>query len=240
MEHTRLGYWIEEAGDVTPRPPLDEDRDADVLIVGGGYTGMWTAWHAPRLAPEARIVILEAEPVCGRGPSGRNGGFVEGMWTHMASMRDRWGAAPALAAGGAPEEAALRVGAFCTGEDGVDAWYRQAGYLEVSTAPAQDDTGHDAVDACRELGVPDKLRLVSAVDVRAHCDSPEFRAGVTEPLGATVQPARLALGLRRRLLEEGVEIYESSAVARFRESPDGAEAIATPGARRRAPRAARA
>ena len=99
MEHTRLGYWIEEAGDVTSRPPLSEDRDADVLIVGGGYTGMWTAWHAHALAPEARIVILESEPVCGRGPSGRNGGFVEGMWTHMASMRDRWGAAPALAVG---------------------------------------------------------------------------------------------------------------------------------------------
>ncbi len=236
MKHTRLGYWIEEAGDVTPRPPLDTDRDADILIVGGGYTGMWTAWHARRLDPDARIVILESEPVCGRGPSGRNGGFVEGMWTHMASMRDRWGAAPALAVGVAAEEAALRVGAFCTGEEGVDAWYRQAGYLEVSTAPAQDDTGHAAVDACRELGVADKLRLVSAEDVRTHCDSPEFRAGVIEPLGATVQPARLALGLRDRLLADGVEIYESSAVARFREADDGVQATTTTGARVRAPR----
>ena len=51
MIHTRLGYWVEEAGDVTPRPPLDEDRDVDVLVVGGGYTGMWTAWHARKLAP---------------------------------------------------------------------------------------------------------------------------------------------------------------------------------------------
>src|ERR1700742_723789 len=236
MEHTRLGYWIEEAGDVTSRPPLDADRDADVLIVGGGYTGMWTAWHARKLAPDARIVILESEPVCGRGPSGRNGGFVEAMWTHMASMRDRWGAAPALAVGLAAEEAALRVGAFCTEEEGVDAWYRQAGYLEVSTAPAQDDTGHAAVDACRGLGVPEKRGLVSAEDVRTHCDWPEFRAGVIEPIGATVQPARLALGLRRRLLEEGVEIYESSPVARFREADDGVEATVTTGARVRAPR----
>jgi glycine/D-amino acid oxidase-like deaminating enzyme len=235
MKHTRLGYWIEEAGDVTPRPPLDEDRDADVLIVGGGYTGMWTAWHARKLAPDARIVILESEPVCGRGPSGRNGGFVEAMWTSLASMRDRWGAAPALVVGAAAEEAALRVGAFCT-EEGVDAWYRQAGYLEVSTAPAQDDTGHAAVDACRELGVPDKLRPVSAEDVRTHCDSPEFRAGVIEPIGATLQPARLALGLRRRLLEEGVEIYEASPVARFVEADDGVEATLTTGARVRAPR----
>src|ERR1700743_1064343 len=143
MEHARLGYWIEEAGDVTPRPPLDEDRGARLLIVGGGHTRLWHAWAVHELAPKARIVILESEPVCGRGPSGRNGGFVEGMVTHMASMRDRSGAAPAVAGGVAAEEAALRVGAFCSGEEGVDAWYRQAGYLEVSTAPAQDDTGHD-------------------------------------------------------------------------------------------------
>jgi glycine/D-amino acid oxidase-like deaminating enzyme len=235
MEHTRLGYWIQEAGDVTPRPPLDSDRDADLLIVGGGYTGLWTAWHAHELAPEARIVVLESESVCGRGPSGRNGGFVEAMWTSLASMRGRWGDAPALAVAAAAEEAALRIGSFCE-EENVDAWYRQAGYLEVSTAPAQDDTGRAAVDACRDLGVADKLRELSAADVRTHCDSPEFRAGVIEPIGATVQPARLALGLRRRLLEEGIEIYESSPVRRFREADDGVEATTATGALIRAPR----
>jgi glycine/D-amino acid oxidase-like deaminating enzyme len=235
MEHTRLGYWTQEAGDVRPRPPLDEDRDADLLIVGGGYTGLWTAWHAHKLAPEARIVVLESEPVCGRGPSGRNGGFVEAMWTSLASMRGRWGDAPALAVAAAAEEAALRIGSFCA-EENVDAWYRQAGYLEVSTAPAQDGAGRAAVDACRDLGVADKLREISAAEVRAHCASPEFRAGVIEPIGATVQPARLALGLRRRLLEEGIEIYESSPVRRFREADDGVEATTATGARIRAPR----
>jgi glycine/D-amino acid oxidase-like deaminating enzyme len=235
MEHTRFGYWIEEAGDVTSRPPLDEDLDADLLIVGGGYTGMWTAWHAHQLDPEARIVILESEAVCGRGPSGRNGGFVEGMWTSLASMRKRWGDARALAVAEAAHQSALRVGAFCA-DEGVDAWYRQAGYLEVSTAPAQDGAGRAALEACRELGVPDRLRAVSAAEVQEHCVSAEFRAGVIEPIGATVQPARLALGLRRRLLEEGVEIHESTKVRRFREAPDGVEATTATGARVRARR----
>ncbi|HEX4305646.1 MAG TPA: FAD-dependent oxidoreductase [Solirubrobacterales bacterium] len=230
MEHTRLGYWITEAGDVTPRPPLDEDRDADLLIVGGGYTGMWTAWHARRLAPEARIVLLESEPVCGRGPSGRNGGFCEGMWTSLASMRARWGDAPALAVGHAAEAAVERIASFCT-EDGVDAWWRPGGYLEVSTTPAHDGTGNAALEACRELGVPDKLRAVSAAEVQERCASPEFRAGVIEPAAATVQPARLALALRHRLLEWGVEIYESSPVRRFREGDDGVEATTATGAR---------
>ena len=235
MEHTRLGYWIEEAGDVTPRPPLDSDRDADLLIVGGGYTGMWTAWHAHRLAPGARIVLLESEPVCGRGPSGRNGGFCEAMWTSLASMRARWGDEPALAVALAAEEAALRIGSFCA-DEGVDAWYRQGGYLQVSTSPAHDGIDADAIEACRALGVADKLRAVDAAEVQGHCASPAFRAGAIEPITATVQPARLALGLRRRLLEEGVEIYESSPVRRFREAADGVEATdGLRGARSRPP-----
>ncbi len=235
MEHTRLGYWIEEAGDVTSRPPLDEDRAADLLIVGGGYTGMWTAMHARRLAPDARIVLLESEPVCGRGPSGRNGGFCEGLWSALASMRARWGDAPALAVGHAAEEAVERIAAFCA-EDDVDAWFRRGGYLRVSTAPAHDDVGRAALAACRELGVPDKLRDLDADEVQSRCASPAFRAGVMEPCAATVQPARLALAIRRRLLEQGVDIYESSPVRRFREAPDGVEATVASGARVRAPR----
>ena len=235
MEHTRLGYWIKEAGDVTSRPSLDADRDADLLIVGGGYTGMWTAWHAHRLAPEARIVLLESEPVCGRGPSGRNGGFCEAMWTSLASMRGRWGDVPALAVATAAEEAALRIGAFCEAE-GVDAWYRQGGYLQVSTTRFDDDVDADAIAACRELGIADKMREMSSAEVQERCASPAFRAGVIEPVTATLQPARLALGLRRRLIEEGVDIYESSPVRRFVESPDGVEATVAGGARVHAPR----
>ncbi|MBS1678600.1 MAG: FAD-dependent oxidoreductase [Actinobacteria bacterium] len=235
MEHTRLGYWIKEAGDVTSLPPLDADRDADLLIVGGGYTGMWTAWYARRLAPDARIVLLESEPLCGRGPSGRNGGFVEGMWTSLASMRGRWGDMPALAVGHAAEAAVERIAAFCA-EDGVDVWFRRGGYLEVATTPAHDGTGRAALAACEDLRVPDKLRDVTAAEVQTRCASPEFRAGVMEPGAATVQPARLALAIRRRLLEQGVDIYESSPVRRFREAGDGVEAITATGARVRAPR----
>jgi glycine/D-amino acid oxidase-like deaminating enzyme len=138
MRHTRLGYWIEEAGEVTPRPPLSDGREADVVVVGGGYTGMWTAWYARQLEPEARIVLLESEPLCGRGPSGRNGGFCNAMWFSLASMRDRWGDVPALEVAQAAEQAVARIGAFCE-ERGVDSWFRPAGYVQVSTAPAHDD-----------------------------------------------------------------------------------------------------
>lgn len=203
MRHTRLGYWIEEAGEVEPRPPLVGDLEADVLVVGGGYTGMWTAWYARQLEPEVRIVLLESEQVCGHGPSGRNGGFCNAMWLSLASMRDRWGAEGALATARAAQEAVGRIERFCE-ELGVDAWFRPAGYVQVSTAPAHDGTWQRAVDACRELGVPEMLQPLSEAEVAERCKSPAFRAGAVSPTSATVQPARLALGLREKLIEAGV------------------------------------
>ena len=233
MKHTRLGYWIEEAGEVELRQALAGEREADLLVVGGGYTGMWTAWYAKRSQPEARVVLIESEAVCGHGPSGRNGGFCNAMWFSLASMRERWGDAPALATAHAAERAVARIGAFCE-EHGVDAWFRPAGYLQVSTAPAHDDSWERAVRACEELGVPEMLRPLSAEEVAERCQSPAFRAGAVSPTSATVQPARLALGLRERLLAAGVEIFESSPVRSFRETGDGVEARTAAGSVRAA------
>lgn len=238
MRHTRLGYWIEEAGEAEPRPALSGAREADVLVLGGGYTGMWTAWYAKQLRPEARVVLLEAEPLCGHGPSGRNGGFCNAMWFSLASMRGRWGDGPALAVADAAQQAVGRIAGFCE-EHEVDAWFRPAGYLQVSTAPAHDDSWERAVRACRELGVPEMLQPLSADEVAGRCGSPAFRAGAVSPTSATVQPARLALGLRARLLAAGVEIFESSPVRSLRPAGDGVEAKTAAGSVR-APRTAMA
>jgi glycine/D-amino acid oxidase-like deaminating enzyme len=229
MQHTRLGYWIEEAGTVEPSPALTGEREADVLVVGGGYTGMWTAWYARQLEPEARVVLLEAEEVCGHGPSGRNGGFCNAMWFSLASMCDRWGAEAALATAHAAQAAVGRIERFCA-DQGVDAWFRPAGYVQVSTAPPHDCTWLDAVEACQEMGMPEMLRPLSRAEVTARCNSPAFRAGAESPTSATVQPARLALGLREQLLAAGVEIYESTAVRSFQEAGDGVEARTDVGA----------
>lgn len=234
MEHTRLGYWLAEAGGVVPAPPLRGERDADLLVVGGGYTGLWTAWHLRRLEPGARVVLLEAE-VCGQGPSGRNGGFCNAMWFSLPSMRRRWGDAPALAVARAAGQAVGDIGSFCE-EQGVEAWFRPSSYIHVSTAPAHDGSWSAAVEACRELGAPEAVRPLTPEQVAGHCASPAFRGGVACPSSATVQPARLALGLRDRLRAAGVDIYESSPVRSFREGADGVEARTASGSVR-APRA---
>jgi len=229
MRHDRLGYWIEEAGEAARAAPLEGERDADVVIVGGGYTGLWTAWHLRRLEPEARVTLLEAEPLCGLGPSGRNGGFCDAMWLSLASMRERWGPEGALAVAWAAEEAVDRIEAFCR-DEGVDAWFRRGGYLEASTAAAHDGSWERNVAACRELGVDEKVVVLSEAEVRARCDSPAFRGGAYSPVTASVQPARLALGLRERVRAAGVEVFESSPVRSFRESGDGVLARTARGA----------
>jgi glycine/D-amino acid oxidase-like deaminating enzyme len=227
MKHTPHGYWLEEAGEVQAAPRLEDETSADVVVVGGGFTGMWAAWQVKALEPQARVVLLEADR-CGRGPSGRNGGFCEPMWQSLPNMRKRWGDGAALAVARAAEQAIERIGAFCESQE-VDAWFRRAGYLQVSTAAAHDRVWDDAVAACRELGAAEAVQPLSAGEVAARCASPAFRAGVFYPGAATVQPARLALGLRDRLLAAGVEVYEGSPVRRLRAAGVGAEAEAPTG-----------
>jgi glycine/D-amino acid oxidase-like deaminating enzyme len=222
MKHDAYGYWLEEAPAVDVAPELVGSRYADVLIVGGGYTGMWAAWHLKQLEPEARVVLLEADR-CGFGPSGRNGGFCNLMWFSLPNMRGRWGDEGALAVARAAEEAAIGIGEFCESE-GVDAWYTHGGYMQVSTAEAHDGVWAEALAACRELGAGDAVEPLSAGQVAGRCTSPAFRGGAFYPQAATVQPARLALGLRERLRARGVKVFEHSPVSRLSGSWTGIEA----------------
>ena len=208
--HTAHGYWLDEVGPVAPAAPLEGERTADVAIVGGGYTGLWAAWHVKRLAPEARVVLCEAE-VCGEGPSGRNGGFANALWFSVPALRRHFGDAAARDIAVAAQDSVDDIGRFCA-DQGVDAWFRQAGYMQVSTAQAWDGAWEPAVAACRELGFEDACRELSAEEVAARCAAPIFRAGALYPGAATVQPARLARGLRERTIAAGVEICERTSV----------------------------
>jgi glycine/D-amino acid oxidase-like deaminating enzyme len=184
------------------------------VVIGGGYTGMWTAWHLLDSEPGIRVLLLEGG-VCGHGPSGRNGGFCESLWFSAPALRERFGDEPARSLLDAASETVASIGRWCE-DNGVDAWFDQSGYLGVSTGEAFDDVGTDTVAAARALGAPDAVRDVTAEEVRERVRSPVFRGGVFVPDFATVQPARLALGLRARLMERGVKVFESSRVRGLR------------------------
>jgi glycine/D-amino acid oxidase-like deaminating enzyme len=196
---------------------LDGSVSADVVVIGGGYTGMWAAWEL--LERGATVALLESG-ICGHGPSGRNGGFCESLWLSGQALRERFGDAPARALLDASSDTVAKVGAWCRAE-GVDAWFDQSGYMCVSTAPAFDEVGSGAISAAAALGAPDRVVELSEEEVRERCASPRFRGGVFIPDFATLHPARLGLGLRRRLIERGALVYERSPMRRLEPSPGG-------------------
>jgi glycine/D-amino acid oxidase-like deaminating enzyme len=211
--------------------PLGRDLEVDVAIVGGGYTGLWTALGILDRQPQARVVVLEAD-ICGGGASGRNGGFVNSWWDEIETLVDLFGPSRAVEAAEASAESVHAIGAWCAA-NGVDAQFRQAGMLTVSTTPYHDGALSGGVAAARRLGRPDALLALGAREVREICRSPRFRDGVFMPDAATVHPALLARGMRRVALERGVAIHEGTRVLRVGradagrvglevDSPDGA------------------
>ena len=204
MIHDAHGWWIAEAGAPAPLPALAEDLDADVVVVGGGYTGMWTAWEIAEREPNARVVVLEAER-CGTGPSGRNGGFLSSLWLSFPLLRERVRRAARARAvrglGGVGRHGRRVV----RGPGGRRVAPRGAapGRLLRARAGRRERRGRQ-----RRRG----RRRSPPAETRAICDSPVFRGGVATRSGATVQPARLAFGLRERLLGRGVRIFEGSRV----------------------------
>src|SRR5689334_10011562 len=108
-------WWLEDAlGDDEEASSLEGASSADVAIVGGGYTGLWTALAVSERQPSARIVVLEAE-ICGAGPSGRNGGFIEGYWPALGELRSLFGDEAAVRLATAGEQ--IRPAVRALGED---------------------------------------------------------------------------------------------------------------------------
>jgi glycine/D-amino acid oxidase-like deaminating enzyme len=210
----RRAWWLREALSAEtaplPAPPVAEDLSVDVAIIGGGYTGMWTAWFLTEMAPGMRIAILEAD-ICGGGPSGRNGGFLHGWWEQLPYLVKRYGPEAGLQLAQAADEVVEGVGSWCD-EQGVDAWHTPRGYLRVNAFPATPYDWQGLPDELAGLGAAGQLRHVEPGDVQRFCASPAFREGLLMPSAATIQPARLARGLRRVLLQRGVEIHEATEV----------------------------
>lgn len=202
--------WLQEALAAETEVASDELRgglEAEVCIVGGGYTGLWTALRVAELEPSARVVLLEAD-ICGGGPSGRNGGFALSWWPKLETLEQRVGREEAVRLAHASESAVAELAAFCEREE-IDAHVHRGGWLWTATSPAQLDSWLGAVEAAAEVGA-EPFRLLSAEEVQARTGSPVHLGAAFEPSAAIVHPGLLARGLRRVALARGVRIFERS------------------------------
>jgi glycine/D-amino acid oxidase-like deaminating enzyme len=223
-------WWLEEARayrEDDTAAPLRGGLEADVAVVGGGYTGLWTALALREREPSLRVAVLEGRRV-GEGPSGRNGGFLHGYWSSLPTLRAVLDADAALRVAHASDQVIPAVRTFAESR-GEDVWLRDGGLLKVAATPAEEDAVTRAVETARELGVADEAVPLDAEAVRSRVASPRFRRGVLFRDGATVQPARLALALKRAALDAGVELFENSPATRVEPG-----AIETPAGRVRA------
>jgi glycine/D-amino acid oxidase-like deaminating enzyme len=223
MRNGEVSHWWQALGGFPPRrPSLPGPAEADVCIVGGGYTGLWTAYYIKGLRPRSRVVVLEAA-FAGYGASGRNGGWVT---AELPGSRARYACGPRGAAGVRALEAALRdavdeVGRVCAAES-ISADFVKGGRLSVATTPAQLARLRAGLAHLRAWGDGDDVyTFLSRDETRERVNVAGALGGVYAPASARVQPAALVAGLAAAVERRGVAIYEATPVTAIRPGGSG-------------------
>jgi glycine/D-amino acid oxidase-like deaminating enzyme len=214
-------YWLADAPP-EPLPPVVGTVDAELCIVGAGFTGLWAALHAKADDPGRDVAVVEAE-TAGFGASGRNGGFAAASLTHgvgngIARFADEM---PALERLGMENFAGFRSD---LGRYGIECEYDETGHLSVALAPHQVAWLDEEASLLRRFG--HDVELLDAEQTRAAVASPTYLGALWQHSGsALVHPAKLALGLREAALRAGVRIFEHSPAAGLGETAAGIEVL---------------
>ncbi|MEU9036261.1 FAD-dependent oxidoreductase [Streptomyces sp. NPDC048352] len=205
-----ISFWYATTGSPQPpRAPLTADATADVVIVGGGYTGLWTAYYLKRAAPDLRVTVLE-QKFCGYGASGRNGGWLYNGIAGRDHYAARHGHDAARRLQHAMNDTVTEV-IDVAAEEGIDADVHRGGVLEVARTPAQ-LTRLRAFHAA-ELAYGDTGReLHDAAATRARIDIADAVGSSWTPHGARVHPLKLVRGLAAACERLGVTLHESTPV----------------------------
>ncbi|ANK76807.1 amino acid oxidase (plasmid) [Ensifer adhaerens] len=202
-------FWLQSIAADAVTPPLKGSADCDVAIVGGGYAGLWTALRIKEQAPETRVSVLEAD-FCGSGASGRNGGQVHSWFAEIDMLRALVGEDDALMLCRATADAIEELNGL-QASGAIDMDLRLDGWLWTASSTAQEGAWAAARDLSRTLA-EDRLHPLQRADILRRTGSDVSYVGIIEERAGTVQPAKLALGLRRLALERGIIIHEQSPV----------------------------
>ncbi|WP_319448392.1 MULTISPECIES: FAD-dependent oxidoreductase [unclassified Mycobacterium] len=204
----QVSHWFDAYP--SPRPQLPGDRDADVCIVGAGYTGLWTAYYLKRADPTLRIVVLEAR-FAGFGASGRNGGWLSGLVPgDRNAMAKQYGRDGVVAWQRALNDAVDEVVQVAEREH-IDAGIVKGGTLEIARNPAQAGRLAAGLDEEREWG-NDGIVALTGSEAAQHIRFDGVVSAYHTPHCARIQPAHLARGLADAVERLGVQIYEATPV----------------------------
>lgn len=220
--------WLREAlakEELGTLLPLQGQESVDVCIVGGGFTGLWTALHLAQLEPSMKVGLLESD-ICGAGASGANGGFAMTWWPKFATLKKMMSTDDALRLASSSQEAIAEIGSFCESH-GIDAGFTQAGWLWVATNSSQLGSWDDTIAVLAAAGAS-PFRALSKAEVLEMGGSERHLGGVFEEGVATVQPASLARGLRGAALACGIRIWERTPMLDFNVGPSAVE-VTVPG-----------
>jgi glycine/D-amino acid oxidase-like deaminating enzyme len=194
-----------------PRPSLQGDTEADVAIVGGGFTGLWTALHVLRDEPSARVLVIERH-VCGFGASGRNGGWAI---ANFAGSREvtarRHGREAAIAMQRAMFGAVDGVGRTAE-EEGIDCHFVKGGTVTLARSPAHERRLRARVEDERSWGFEDDFVWLDPAATAARVEADGVLGAVYTPHCARLHPARLVVGLAAAVERRGGVIVEQTAV----------------------------
>jgi glycine/D-amino acid oxidase-like deaminating enzyme len=212
-------FWLDQPDAPAALPALTGTDTAELAVIGGGFTGLWTALQAKEADPDREVVLLEARRI-GAAGSGRNGGFCSASLTHgIGNGLERFGRElPQLDRLG---RANLDQIGQSIARYGIDCDFQRTGELAVATQEWQLTGLREAAEAL--AGLEHDAVLMDDAAVRAQVNSPTYAGGMWDPGGcAIVDPARLAWGLRRACLEAGVRMYEESPVLGVSAEPGSA------------------
>ena len=213
-------YWISDALAQEPSPyeaitPLSESITADVCVVGGGFTGLWTAIELKQRQPTIQVVLLEAG-LCGSGASGTNAGMLMNLWPKMPALLKVGGPTEGPDVARASVDAIHYIRGFCT-EHQIDAQWQDNGWLWASNNASQDDAWAETMEST--LGMPGApFREVGETSASELAGAP-VRSGVLDPTCVGLNPARLVRGLLRVAKQLGVEVFESSPMTALETTP---------------------